>query len=88
MSKDHQTFHEGFKTKITILSKSPKFNFFPVPGLGGMFVLCISGFLHGNKRGREREGDHKGWSVGENHLSSPLPSSATPRLLSCLGAQR
>lgn len=52
-----------------------------------MFVLCVNGFLHGNEREREWEGDHKGWSVGENHLSSPLPFSSTPRLLCRLGGQ-
>jgi len=53
-----------------------------------MFVLRISGFLHVNEQGREREGDHRGWSAGENHLSSSLLFSAAPRLLSRLGVQR
>lgn len=61
MSKDHQTFRKGFKTKITVLSKSSKFNFFPVPRLGGMLFFALVDFYvvmreEGRGRGTTRDG--------------------------------
>lgn len=73
MSKGHQTFHKGLKTKTTVLSKSAVL-FFAVIRLGGMFAPCISGFSHGNEGGRERERGHKGWQLREHHRGSPAPA--------------
>lgn len=61
MSKDHQTFHEGFKTKITILSKSPKFNFFLCLGWEECLFFALVDFYmvtreEGRGRGTTRDG--------------------------------
>lgn len=47
-----------------------------MPRFGGMFVLCISGFLHGNERVREREGDP------QRMVSWRKPPREPPALLS------
>lgn len=76
MSKGHQTFHKGLKTKTTVLSKSAVF-FFPVIRLGGMFAPCISGFSHGNEGGRAREGGPQGMATQGTPPRQPRARSPT-----------
>lgn len=64
MSKDHQTFHKGFKRKILILSKCPMFNFFLCLGWEECLFFALVDFYtvmreEGSGRGTTRDGQLK-----------------------------